>query len=252
MSEAAVKEPGDFLEYLGAETGNLLVSLNNHRVEFEMFSRVDHLYRTALGAGPFSSEDDLIIPQLFLLVHYQYWHSAATFLRCHLSDALASMRKAIEAGLTAYRIIEDRPSQIQYVKRDKSFLSHKRYFNKVWKTDPDAYPLARPLLNHWDACSQYGSHADVDTFFYRVDLPDADSPMLRLHYFQHSKNRWEFGWHFLMLVYTFVIILKVFEKYLVHEKALLPEGWAKSIPEVGKNVEDLIEEAKRRAKSEKP
>ncbi len=167
-----------------------------------------------------------------------------------MSEALASMRTAIEAGLTAYRIIEDRPSQLKYVQRDRSFLSHKRFFEKVWKTDPDAFPLAPPLLNRWDACSQYGSHADVDTFFLRLDLPDAASQMLRLHYFQHPRNRYEFGWYFLLFVHTFVIILHVFEKYLVREKALLPEEWGRSIPQVGKNVEELMKEARRRADEE--
>ena len=124
MSEDVIKEPSDFLEYLGVETGNLLISLNNHRTEFEMFSRLDALYRTAFRDGRVDSADDLIIPQLLLLVHYHYYYSAATLLRCHLSDALASMRTAIEAGLTAYRIIEDRPSQLKYVQRDRSFLSH--------------------------------------------------------------------------------------------------------------------------------
>ena len=251
MSEDVIKEPSDFLEYLGVETGNLLVSLNNHRTEFEMFSRLDALYRTAFRDGRVDSADDLIIPQLLLLVHYHYYHSTATLLRCHLSDALASMRTAIEAGLTAYRIIEDRPSQLKYVQRDKSFQSHKRFFTKVWKTDPDTFTLAPPLINRWDACSQYGSHADIDTFVHRLDLPDVASRMLRLHYFQHPRNRYEFGWYFLLLVHTFVIILHIFEKYLVREKALLPEAWGRSISQVGKNAEELMKEARRRADEEK-
>ncbi len=75
--------------------------------------------------------------------------------------------------------------------------------------------------------------------------------MLRLHYFQHPRNRYEFGWYFLLFVHTFVIILHVFEKFLVREKALLPEEWGRSIRHVGKNVEDLLTEAKRRADEEK-
>ena len=127
MSEDGIKEPGDFFEYLGAETGNLLVTLNNLRTEFDLFSRLDGLYRTAIRNARADSPDDLVVLQLLLFVHYHYYNSTATLLRCHLSDALASMRTAIEAGLTAYRIIEDRPSQLQYVQRDKSFLSHKRF-----------------------------------------------------------------------------------------------------------------------------
>ena len=61
MSEDGIKEPGNFLEYLGAETGNLLVTLNNLRTEFDMFSHLDGLYRRAIRSGRIDSADDLII-----------------------------------------------------------------------------------------------------------------------------------------------------------------------------------------------
>ena len=116
--------------------------------------------------------------------------------------------------------------------------------------DPAAFPLAPPLLDRWDACSQHGSHADISAFFHRLDLPDAASPQLRLQYFQYPKDRYEFGWYFLMLVHTFVIILIVFEKFLAEERALVPEEWRKSIPQVGKNVEILMKEAEQRMSEE--
>ncbi len=241
----------DFLQYLGAEETNLLISLNNLRTEFDIFSKVDGLYHTAIKSARAGSPDDLVLLQLLLFVHYQSYHSIATLLRCHLSDAIASMRTAIEAGLTAYRIIEDRPSQLLYVERDKSFQFPKSFFEKAWKNDPNAFPLAQHLLKLRDACSQYGAHADISTFVHRLELPDFELPesneqMLKLQYFQHPKSRWEFGSFYLRLVHTFLIILQIFEKYLVQEKAFVPNDWAKSIPQVGKNLEELMEEAKRR------
>jgi hypothetical protein len=180
---------GNFFEYLGAEETNFLVTLNNLRAEFDAFSHLDGLYRTAIDNACAEDEEDLIIFQLLLFVHYHLYHSAATLLRCHMSDALASMRTAIEAGLAAYRIIDDRQSQLQYVLRSKSLQSHKRFFKKAWETEPEAFPLAHPLLNRWDACSRYGSHADIDVFVHRLTLPEDGSPVLKLQYFQHPKNR---------------------------------------------------------------
>lgn len=248
MNESPPKEAvKDFLEYLGKEEANLLVTFNNLRPEFDIFSKVDELYRTAITSARVENvEDDLVVLQLLLFAHYQYYHSTATLLRCHLSDALSSMRTAIEAGLTAYRIIEDRPSQLLYIERDKSFQFPKNFFRKVWKSEPDAYPLAHPLLNRWDACSEYGAHADISAFVHRLELPDATNRMLKLQYFQHPKNRWGFGWYYLLLVHTFLIILQVFERYLVQEKGVVPDEWVRSIPQVGKNLEELMKEAKRR------
>jgi hypothetical protein len=247
MNESPPEETvKDFLEYLGKEEANLLVTFNNLRPEFDIFSKVDDLYRTAIASSRIDSADDQVVLQLLLFAHYQYYHSTSTLLRCHLSDALSSMRTAIEAGLTAYRIIEDRPSQLLYVERDKSFQFPKNFFKKVWKSEPDAYPLAHPLLNRWDACSEYGAHPDISAFVHRLELPDATDRRLKLQYFQHPKNRWEFGWYYLLFVHTFLIILQVFEKDLVQEKSFVPDEWAKSIPQVGKNLEELMEEAKRR------
>lgn len=244
---ASTDKVKDFLEYLGKEEANLLVTLNNLRPEFDLFSKLDSLYRTAINSGRVENADDLVVMQLLLLVHYQYYHSTSTLLRCHLSDAFASMRIAIEAGLTAYRIIEDRPSQLLYVERDKSFRFPKSFFKKAWKKDSNAFPLARPLLDRWNACSEYGAHADINTFIERLELPSPSKPELKLQYFQHPKNRWEFGWYYLVLVHTFVIILQAFEKYLVVEKAFLPKEWAKAIPHIGKNVENLMQEAEQRS-----
>jgi hypothetical protein len=53
-----------------------------------------------------------------------------------------------------------------------------------------------------------------------------------------------------VLSHTFVIILEVFAEYLVREKGMLPESWAMSLPAFGRQVEDLLAEAKRRANGE--
>ena len=43
------------------------------------------------------------------------------------------------------------------------------------KNDPSKYPLSHTLINIHDACSEFGSHADISSFFYRLErkkIPD--------------------------------------------------------------------------------
>ncbi len=87
-----------------------------------------------------------------LLVHYHYYYSAATLLSCHLSEALASMRTAIEAGLTAYRIIEDRPSQL--AERRRRRLVHGR--NQGLRDRPEARRVCLFLPPEYDPGLQTG------------------------------------------------------------------------------------------------
>ncbi len=241
----------NLLEYLGTEETNLLITLNNLGNEFAVFNRVDKLYVDALSNARISDEeDDLILLQLLLYAQFYYYYSAATLLRCHLSEAISSMRVGIDAGLTAYRIVEDRPSQVQYVERHKSFLYPKAFFQRERKNNPNAFPLAKPLLALRDACSQYGSHADIDSFVHRLELPKAPGEELKLQYFQHPKNRWDFGWWYLRLIHTFLMILQVFEKFLVQEKGFVTQEWASSTRQIGMQIEKLMIEARTKAETE--
>ena len=160
------------------------------------------------------------------------------------------MRVGIDAGLTAYRIVEDRPSQLQYVERHKSFLYPKAFFQRERKKNPNAFPLAKPLLSLRDSCSRYGSHADIDSFVHRLELPKRPGEELKLQYFQHPKNRWDFGWWYLRLIHTFLMILQVFEKYLVREKEFVTQEWANSIRQIGLQIEKLMDEARTKADAE--
>lgn len=244
MGNPASAKTVDFLAYLGAEENHFLATFASFRHEFDVFIHLDGLYLKAISHAKATHDDDVIVLQLLLFVHYHYYHSAATLLRCHLSEALSSLRAAIDAGLTAYRIIEDRPSQMQYIQRDKSFQYPKSFFQKAHKKNPNTFPLAAPLLNRRDACSRYGSHADIESFAHRLELPKEPGQMLRLHYFQRPKNQREFAWYYLLLMHTFLIILQVFDKFLVQEKRYVTSEWSNSIPQLGKYLEKLMEDAR--------
>lgn len=241
--------PPDFFEYLGAEYTNLHVTLAKMQAEFNAFTHVDQLYKEATDGGSVAEQDDIPLMSLFLFVHYHLYNSTATLLRCHMAEAQNSMRPAIDAALTAYRIIEDRPSHLEWLNRDKSFLRPKEFFRKARRNDPKAFPLSGMLLDRRDACSQYAAHADVDVFAHRLDLPTPESLQLKIQYFQHPANRWEFGWFFLMQLHTFVLILSVFEKYFVGEKGFVSNEWTGRVGNLGKQIEAMMEEAENRADS---
>ncbi len=95
-----------FADYLGIEETNLLASIINFRGEFDLFYNIDDVYRAPLNRL-IVGEDEAVIPQLYLFVHFHMYFAVSCILRSHLSDALSSTRKAIDAGLTAYELILD-------------------------------------------------------------------------------------------------------------------------------------------------
>ena len=88
----------NFLEYLGNEEQNLLTSIVNFKSEFDLFYNIDRIYQEPLKRLVVSS-DDVVVPQLYLFVHFHLYFSMSCLLRSHLSETLSSLRKAIDASL---------------------------------------------------------------------------------------------------------------------------------------------------------
>ena len=180
----------DFLKYLGSEEQNLLTSIANFRQEFDLFHNVDQIYQAPLGRLCVG-EDEAVVPQLYLFVHFHLYFSVTCILRSHLSEALSSTRKAIDAALSAYALILDPDKTTAYLERDKYFRAIKANIQRRLEKDESSFPLARELLNIHGKCSEFGSHADVSSFFHRLQITDLDeknSEML-FHYFQFPANR---------------------------------------------------------------
>jgi hypothetical protein len=128
----------NFLDYLGIEERNLLASLVNFRSEFDLFYNIDAVYQTPL-ARLAVGEEEALVPQLFLFVHFHLYFAVSCILRSHLSDALSSVRKAIDGGLTAYELILEPSKAEAYVKRDKFFQFIKANVQNAITQDHTAY-----------------------------------------------------------------------------------------------------------------
>ena len=121
------------------------LQLNNFRKEFDLFYNVDRIYQEPLRRL-IISEDDVLVPQLYLFVHFHLYFSISTLLRSHLSECLASMRKAIDATLSAYKTIFEPKYSEKYINRDKYFQFIKSNMQKEIKKNSSKYPLAHELI----------------------------------------------------------------------------------------------------------
>jgi hypothetical protein len=106
-----------------------MVSLVQMREEMDFISRVEGLYSAAMTRQQ-TREDDAVVFQLLTFAHYHLLHTLACQMRCHLSEAFASTRAAIDAALNAAYIIKDRAAQVAFVKREKPFVT----FIGTWGT----------------------------------------------------------------------------------------------------------------------
>lgn len=226
----------NLLSFLGHEHTNFLVSFNALRQEFALFAHLDLLYQAGIRGDPVPPSN-WVQMQLLLFCHYHLYYATSTLLRCHLSDAFASLRTAIDASLHAYRIIEGHGTPEQYINRDKTFIHSANYVRRKREKDASVMPLAEHLLKIHEACSRFASHADFDAFGHRLELVRKGTPMLKVHYFQHPKDVPEFQFYAVTMLHTFVVILNVFEKVLVDLKRV-DQSWSKKLRAIGTRLEE--------------
>ena len=120
----------NLLEFIGAEQTNLLVTMTKcHRDIVDIFPHLDGAYQAPLGYMDVNIKDEYrnTVLSLYLFTHYHLYFSTVSHLRCHLSDSLGSTRKAIDATLTAYRLIEEPDTLSQYHERHWSYQNIKSY-----------------------------------------------------------------------------------------------------------------------------
>lgn len=225
----------NFLEYLAGEEQNLLASIINFRPDFDAFYNLDNIFQEPFRYLEVTKEED-IVPSLFLFVHFHLYFSVSCLLRSHFSECLASARKAIDASLSAYRIILDPQTAELYKKRNKTFLYIKSYIQGERSKDKNRYPLAEGLLELHDMCSEYGSHADVSSFVHRVEvrnLPALNKQHLMFHYFQFPKDTNEYAVYFVDTLWAYYGMLLIFRDFLEPKVKAANPDWGKKIDMLG-------------------
>jgi len=231
-------EPLDLVRFVGAEHENFLTSLANNRTDLAIINRLQGLYAAAMSHKVING-DDVVLYQLLTFIHYHFLFSISNLMKCHLSEAFTSVRAAIDAALIAAHIVDDRASQIAYAKREKPFTMLARHYKAMIR---DNRPLPSrhipELLRTYDLCSQFASHADINSFIHRTSTrPDGDEEVLRVEYFQFARDPNERQTHSLRLFHTFAIILDVYADFLVAEAGSVPEQWRAELHALGQTME---------------
>ena len=231
----------NFLEYIGLEEQNFLASLNNFRKEFDLFYNIDRIYQEPLKRL-LISEEKFLIPQLYLFVHFHLYFSVSCLMRSHLSECLASIRKAIDASLSAYKIVLEPDFSKKYINRDKYFQFIKGNFEREIKKGPSKYPLAHNLIKIHDACSQFGSHADIDSFFHRLEtkeVPGTNQQEIFVHYFQFPRDPEEYRFYYIVTLEAFYQMFLIFKLFLDQSLRIVDPKWEKTINVLGPELDRL-------------
>jgi hypothetical protein len=245
MTDMAIKSPIDLLRFVSAENDQFMFSLVNNREDWQLMSDIQSLYNAAT-ANMIVDEDEVVIFQLLTFTHYHFLFSTACMMRCHLSEAFASARIAIDAALNAAQVIHDRASQTAYAKREKPFDNFARYLGNLIKDKkPLPHRLAETLFTLHKKISTFASHADIGSFVHRVKtVGEPHQKTLTVEYFQVARNPDERQIHALTIFHTYVMVLDVFSDFLVTEQRAVSVEWQQGLHQLGQKIERRANELK--------
>ena len=210
----------NLLEYIGAEQTNLLVTLTKCHADIaKMFPILDGAYQAPLGFIDVNIKDEhkKTVLSLYLFTHYHLYFSTVCLLRCHISDSFGSTRKAIDATLTAYRLIEEPDTLPLYQQREWSYQSIKSHVVKKIKDDPTKFVHAAPLIELHDICSEFGSHADISSFIHRTlvePTEEAGKGLFKLGMFQIPDTDIELRRYLVETLLAYTHMTKVFSAFI--------------------------------------
>ena len=204
----------NLLEFLSKEENNLLTSMMKYRDDVDAFSRVDGHFQAPVAYidVPAGNEQARTVVGLYLFTHFHLYLSFATLLRCHLSDSLASTRKAIDATFTAYKLHLEPGTLKAYLEEDASYRFITKSIMRARKQDNNAYPLAPALLELHGVCSRYGSHADVSSFAHRVKVTPLGPDKARVEHlmFQFPEDEKEFRYYLASTLSAFMLMIAIY------------------------------------------
>ncbi|MBU6234305.1 MAG: hypothetical protein KGQ41_00535 [Alphaproteobacteria bacterium] len=236
--------PIDILEFVTREQKNFLVSLHNQKEEIAALQHLQGLYEASLTLKEVD-EKDLIIIQLLTFIHYHYLYATASYMRCHLNEAYASGRIAIDAALNAGLILQDRSLQVKYLNREAPFDKTVRHYKSLPKKGLEVHKFIPALIDINQKCSML-CHADISSFLHRVNIEKSkETQTLYVQYFQFSQDKNEFKIHFLQTIQIFVLCLEIFSEFLVDEKKILPKKWHEELTELGTAIETKINQLRK-------
>jgi hypothetical protein len=237
MTSQILRQPIDLVKVLGIENEQVLISFANNSEELKAINHIQGLYLAAMS-NVTVDENDYVIFQLLTFTHYHFLYSIACHMRCHLSEAFASARVAIDAALIAAQIIHDRASQVAYAKREKPFDKLNRHFkNLIRDGKPLPHLLIPELIKLHENFSTFASHADISSFVHRVKRVGGETPMMAVQYFQFATNKVERQVHGLSLLHNFVMVLDVFSGFLIEEAKIVPQEWRQELHGLGDKIE---------------
>lgn len=237
------QKPPDLALFLKLEAQQLDLSWKSEELELRVVAELDKLYAQALSFKS-TTEDNLVLFQLLTLTHYHLLFATSCQLRCHLAEAFASTRVAIDAALIAAHIVKDRSAQVAYAKRETPFDNFDRYLGNLIAAKKELpHPLMPILIGHKKTISSFASHADVYAFAHRFKLAKTEDgiyDMSGIEYFQTAENHIERRIHTLTICHMFVMVLDVFSSFLIEEVKVVPPEWRTSLTGLGAAIEKQV------------
>jgi hypothetical protein len=241
-----IQGPIDLLHFVSIEHEQFLISMVKCRQEIDAHSHLQGLFQAALSKTEVA-EDDMVLIQLLAFIHYHFVYSHACLFRCHLSEAFASARSAIDAALIGAFIIKDRSLQVKYLKREAPFDNLARHLgNMARDKKPMPHHLIPALRDIHGKLSRFAGHADIESFMHRVEITEKDAkPFVLLQYFQFARDEAQRKLHFVQLSLAFVIVLDVFSDCLVDQLKTVPKQWQDELRGVGNALEKAGDQLKK-------
>lgn len=232
----------NFFEFLGGQETNLLVLLHNHKNEFDYFSRLDKLFEIAVRPKGTLSGVDSFPFSLFLYIHYHLYFSLSCFLRGHIHDAFFSARKAIDATLYSFLILENpdkKEAQVRkFIEMDKEFknarftVQNKIENNEISKLHL-CYPYLENLCNNHKTFSSFSAHVDLNALVYHWEKTDDGNKM---KYFQLPKTKEEISYWYLSLLHVFSQTCPIFFGFL-SENGKVDQKWFNQLVSLTNDIE---------------
>jgi hypothetical protein len=210
----------NLLEFIGAEQTNLLVTMVKCHPEIaKAFPMLDGAYQTPIKFIDVKIDDEhkKTILALYFFTHYHLYFSTVCLLRCHLSDSLGSTRKAIDATLTAYRLIEEPATLGQYHQQHRNYQNIKAYIARTRKHDSKRYSLAAQLIEFHELCSEFGSHADISSFVHRISIEpkkEVGKGLFKVKMFQAPDTDIELRAYLAQTLLAYTQMAKVFSAFV--------------------------------------
>lgn len=157
-----------------------------------------------------------------------------------------SLRKAIDGALAAYKIILEPNSATAYIDdtdpHHRDFEYIKSHIKEERQKNSAKYPLAGPLLEAHEAFSAFGSHADIDSFFHRLEVrreSEGAQDEVFVHYFQFPKKKEEYQFYFVVTLLDFWHIFRIFKVFFDAKLKIVDPDWERAIEALGPRLVQL-------------